>query len=72
MTKKDYELIAKILAKTYAVHGGWSLSANEVIGQIDAEFQRQLKAENPRFNEDTFTSFLLKEVRELKASEASE
>jgi len=72
MTKKDYELIAKILAKAYAVHGGWSLSANEVIGQIEAEFHRQLAAENPRFNEDTFTDFILNEVRELKASEASE
>jgi hypothetical protein len=66
MTKKDYELIAKILAKAYSVHGGWSMSANEVIGQIDAEFQRQLKAENPRFNEDTFVDFILKEVRTLK------
>lgn len=66
MTKKDYELIARILAKAYSVHGGWSLSANEVIGQIDAEFQRQLKAENPRFNEDTFNDFILKTTRELK------
>jgi hypothetical protein len=66
MTKKDYELIAKILAKAYSIHGGWSMSAKEVIGQIEAEFMRKLAAENPRFNEDTFTDFILKEVRELK------
>ena len=66
MTKKDYELIAKILAKAYSVHGGWSMSANEVIGQIHAEFDKQLAAENPRFNEDTFRDFILKEVRTLK------
>lgn len=66
MTKKDYELIAGILAKAYAVHGGWSMSANEVIGQIHAEFERKLSADNPRFNEDTFTDFILKATRELK------
>lgn len=66
MTKKDYELIAGILAKAYSVHGGWSMSANEVIGQIHAEFTRKLAAENPRFNEDTFTDFILKATRELR------
>jgi hypothetical protein len=66
MTKKDYELIAGILAKAYSVNGGWSMSAKEVIGQIQAEFDRKLKADNPRFNEDTFNDFILKTVRELK------
>ena len=66
MTKKDYELIAGILAKAYAVHGGWSMSANEVIGQIHAEFDRKLAEDNPRFNEDTFKDFILKATRELK------
>lgn len=66
MTKKDYELIAGILAKAYSVHSGWSMSAKEVIGQIHAEFDRKLKADNPRFNEDTFNDFILKTVRELK------
>ena len=66
MTKKDYELIANILAKAYAVHGGWSLSANEVIGQIHAEFDRQLAAENPRFASDKFDEFINKKEKELK------
>jgi len=66
MTKKDYELIAGILAKAYAVHGGFSLSANEVIGQIHAEFARQLGAENPRFNPDTFDEFINKKEKALK------
>ena len=65
MTKKDYELIAGILAKAYSVHGGWSMSAKEVIGQIHAEFGRKLSEENPRFNSDTFDDFILKTVREL-------
>ena len=66
MTKKDYELIAGILAKAYSVHGGWSLSANEVIGQIHAEFTRKLAAENPRFNEDTFNQFINDREKALK------
>jgi hypothetical protein len=66
MTKKDYELIADILAKAYSVHSGWSLSANEVIGQIQAEFMRKLSAENPRFNEETFSLYIIKKEKELK------
>jgi hypothetical protein len=66
MTKKDYELIAGILAKAYAVHGGFSLSANEIIGQIHAEFGRKLGAENPRFNCDLFDEFVNKKAKELK------
>ena len=66
MTKKDYELIAKILAKAYSVHGGFSLSANEVIGQIHAEFDRQLSAENPRFDSDKFDEFIYKATESKK------
>lgn len=66
MTKKDYELIAGILAKAYSVHGGWSMSANEVIGQIHAEFGRKLAAENPRFNSDTFDDFIYKATEARK------
>jgi hypothetical protein len=66
MTKKDYELIAKILAKAYSVHGGFSLSANEVIGQIHAEFDRQLAAENPRFDSDKFDEFIYKATEARK------
>lgn len=66
MTKKDYELIANILAKAYAVHGGFSLSANTVIGQIHAEFDRQLSAGNPRFDSDKFDEFINKKEKELK------
>jgi hypothetical protein len=58
MTKKDYELIAGILAKAYSKHGGWSLSANEVIGDIEEEFCRKLETENPRFNKHTFSDFI--------------
>jgi len=66
MTKKDYELIAKILAKAYSVHGGFSLSANEVIGQIHAEFGRKLAEENPRFNSDLFDDFIYKATEARK------
>jgi hypothetical protein len=53
MTKKDYELIAKVLKDTH--NSFWSKStAHNFYQALISNFTAALSKENPRFNADTF------------------
>lgn len=64
MTKKDYIIIAKILARLrdYSAH---CFDSEEDFDLIIDEFQKELIKDNPRFNPGYFKSFINQELNRL-------
>ena len=50
MTRKDYELIARVIDSIRGVNN----DADQIADSITYRFIGALKADNPRFNEDIF------------------
>lgn len=63
MTKKDFELIANCINESYKHHTyyaslvdvmGIDEDARDTLKEVEHNFVKQLKANNPHFNEDKF------------------